>query len=500
MTLLAAAVMLLGTAWMSDDAFITLRVVDNFINGYGLRYNVIDRVQVFTHPLWLMLITPIYALTREPMVTTMLVSASVSLAALWLLGARIAKDAGYGSLLILFAMASRAIYQFSSSGLECPLTFLLLGLLVWQLYRTKNVGTPAIIIGLLMLNRLDLAVLVGPAAAYLFFRERSKRTMVSLAIALPMLAWMVFSVIYFGTPLPNTAYAKLGTGYDIGEVVAQGLAYIRDFVLHDPLLALVIIKVVMDSARSRDGITRMLGGGIVLYVAYIITVGGDFMSARFFTAPGFLALCMLAGAPAPAWLSRHVKFACLTGVALIGLLLVMRIDQEQSSQQYNGITDERRVFYAYTGLLPALNRWAKTGFETVHPSHPWWQNGLDLKAQAQTTGSPIAIWTDTIGMRGYYAGPNVHIVDRVALADAFLARLPAVSGSRVGHYIRKFPKGYVETVLNSSPTTSIEALRPLLNDVTLTTRYPLFAQDRWSAIGRLNLGYYNWIRGADIYR
>jgi hypothetical protein len=35
--MLAAAVMLLGTAWIGDDAFITLRVIDNFVNGFGLR-------------------------------------------------------------------------------------------------------------------------------------------------------------------------------------------------------------------------------------------------------------------------------------------------------------------------------------------------------------------------------------------------------------------------------------------------------------------------------
>jgi len=31
------ACVLLRTAWLSDDAFITFRVIDNFVNGYGLR-------------------------------------------------------------------------------------------------------------------------------------------------------------------------------------------------------------------------------------------------------------------------------------------------------------------------------------------------------------------------------------------------------------------------------------------------------------------------------
>ena len=104
--MLAAAAMLLGTAWVSDDAFITLRVIDNFINGYGLRYNVIERVQVFTHPLWLLFLTPFYALTREALVTTMLVSVALSLGALWLLATRISKNVEYGCLLVLAAVAA----------------------------------------------------------------------------------------------------------------------------------------------------------------------------------------------------------------------------------------------------------------------------------------------------------------------------------------------------------------------------------------------------------
>jgi arabinofuranosyltransferase len=63
--LAAMLVVLIRTAWMSDDAYITMRTVDNFVNGFGLRWNVVERVQAFTHPAWLMLITPFYAVTRE---------------------------------------------------------------------------------------------------------------------------------------------------------------------------------------------------------------------------------------------------------------------------------------------------------------------------------------------------------------------------------------------------------------------------------------------------
>jgi hypothetical protein len=42
-------------AWVSDDAYLTFRTIENFLNGYGLRWNALERVQTYTHPLWMLL-------------------------------------------------------------------------------------------------------------------------------------------------------------------------------------------------------------------------------------------------------------------------------------------------------------------------------------------------------------------------------------------------------------------------------------------------------------
>ena len=489
LTALAAAAMLLGTAWIGDDAFITLRVIDNFINGYGLRYNVIERVQVFTHPLWLMLLSPFYALTREAMVTTMLVSVVLSLGALWILATRIAKDVEYGCLLVFAAVASRAICHFSTSGLENPLTFLLLALFVWQLFQAGKAWIPAAIAGLLFLNRLDLVVLLGPVLAYILFQAQGKdRAKIAFAAMFPALAWMIFSIVYYGAPFPNTAYAKLGTGFSTGTLVARGLEYTKDFVLTDPLLALVIGKAVHDAVRSKNRLTMLLGMGIVLYVVYIIVIGGDFMSGRFFAPPGFLALCLLARATAPRWLPKQTRAVFLIAFVMLAVLLGMRImEQPNFVTPDDGISDERRFYYSDNGLLPVLTGWLATGTE---PVHPWGQMGMGLKAEEQRIGTPILALEVRAGMPGYYAGAAVHYVDVFALTDAFLARLPAIPGSRVGHYQRIPPPGYAESVLSAAPTTSVKVLQPLLNDVTLVTRGPVFSEGRWGAIWRLLSGHY----------
>ena len=72
--------MLIRTAWICDDAYITFRTIDNFLHGFGLRWNVAERVQSFTHPLWLILLTPFIALTGEPYYTSLVVSILLTLA------------------------------------------------------------------------------------------------------------------------------------------------------------------------------------------------------------------------------------------------------------------------------------------------------------------------------------------------------------------------------------------------------------------------------------
>ena len=51
-----AALVMLRSAWVSDDALITFRTLDQFTSGNGLRWNLVERVQTYTHPLWLLVL------------------------------------------------------------------------------------------------------------------------------------------------------------------------------------------------------------------------------------------------------------------------------------------------------------------------------------------------------------------------------------------------------------------------------------------------------------
>jgi hypothetical protein len=46
--------------WLSDDAFVSFRAIDNLVSGRGLVSNVGERVQGFTNPLWTLLVALAY--------------------------------------------------------------------------------------------------------------------------------------------------------------------------------------------------------------------------------------------------------------------------------------------------------------------------------------------------------------------------------------------------------------------------------------------------------
>ena len=86
---LITAMLVLGSIlvrnlWISDDSFITMRVVDNFLHGYGLVWNVGERVQVFTHPLWLFLLVPFAHSIHDPYYVLYIPSFLISLGAIYI--------------------------------------------------------------------------------------------------------------------------------------------------------------------------------------------------------------------------------------------------------------------------------------------------------------------------------------------------------------------------------------------------------------------------------
>jgi arabinofuranosyltransferase len=161
----ALAAALLCTAWLADDCFFTLRTVEQLLAGRGPRWNAFERVQAYTHPLWMLLLSGAIGLTREYYFTTLAVGLLVTGAAVvWLVRLAPTASARIGALVLL--CASRAFVDYSTSGLENPLSHLCGAAALWVALRgpdgPRGVLLASLVTALAALNRLDAVLLFSP--------------------------------------------------------------------------------------------------------------------------------------------------------------------------------------------------------------------------------------------------------------------------------------------------------------------------------------------------
>lgn len=461
---------------MCEDAFITLRTTDNILNGHGPVWNVGERVQAYTHPLWLALITILVAILADPYITLISSSALILMGVLIVVKKTRQSWNIYGMLCIASLLWSRAFIDYSSSGLENPLTHLLLAtfVLTWLRGQESHKGFAlSLLTSALYLNRPDSIVLVAPTWIWHLLKSRQLAPMMTGLT--PALAWTFFSLLYYGSAVPNTALAKVATGLPVLTKLQQAGHYLEWSIVNDSM-TIIIIATGAIAGLARPEL-RTIALGLISWSIYLCYVGADYMGGRFFSAAALLGAVLLAHTA-----KKHVSLALVAAmVATVGNLkytVASPSDFQRKEINDAGIADERGFYYLKLGLIPSLQ-------EGNWQTHRWFTDGV------QARKIPGIYTRCTIGMTGYAAGPDVYIIDPLALTDPFLARLPSRSTARIGHYERAFPEGYLASRAHSRNELQQPALHDLYADVLLVTHgADLWTANRMRAIWRLNSGHH----------
>lgn len=496
---------LIRTAWVSDDAFITLRTIDNFVNGFGLTWNPPYRVQAFTHPLWLFVLSAFYYFTREPFYTTLFVSITLSFSAVVLMATKIRLGGFQTILSLLILCCSKAFTDFATSGLENPLVYLLTVLFVLeyrsQYFTFRGLLVQALLTSLILTTRQDLGLIFLPALLYSAIRYKKWIGIFALISGLvPWVAWIIFSIFYFGFPVPNTAYAKLLTGIPEAEILGQGLLYFLNSLRTDPITLISILVLIVFIFRSQKKRWMVLAGSVILYLLYVLQIGGDFMSGRFFAAPLLVLVLGLNSIPLNRILTVRISLITLIGAAgvfspyspVLSGKSYRQKEPIQNLMDSSGIVDERGFYYDATGLL-TRNR---NNRQVKHIDADRGKLAKDVKQKININGA--------VGMLGYYAGPGVYVVDYYGLGDPILSRLPVVERDsqflgfyrnlfkqespyswRVGHFRRAIPQGYVSTLLTGVNQFESQTLQEAWDILNPVLRDPLFSEKRLNALSKI---------------
>jgi len=482
-------------AWLAEDAFINMRVVRNFNEGFGLTWNPGERVQVFTSTLWMFLSILSSWVTGEHIYALLALSMLLVIATFW----QLYRASGGGVALFLAVavsvLSSNSVRDYLSSGLETPL---LMCLLAWFFGSLAHPVPPSFRIMcfmacLCMLVRHDSILLTAPfllSAAKSNYRRGRDKSLIKMACHvlvgfLPIVAWTAFSVYYYGSPVPNTASAKIVSGLGAAGQALDYFAFIQHF---DPLAYVFMMSALVVLYAHKSVQFKPALWSVVLFVAYLFKVGADYMAGRFLVGPMVMLAFLLVGALRPAYeryfvhhgRSDRVIRLHASVIMFFGFVMFVRMLTAANAAQYHasrpafvdGIVDERQVYFGSTDLDTILS---------MGVDHSFRDNAKTLRRHPDVK----LVITCHIGMAAYFAPHDVYFVDPLALSDRFLAGLPPDKQSRIGHFLRPVPREYIRSLVEGDNMFTDPMVRAYFDDVRLVVSGDLADLRRWPAIWRL---------------
>jgi arabinofuranosyltransferase len=293
-----------------DDTHITLRYAENFADGDGLRFNPGQQpVEGYTNFLLTVFLAGCAKIGLPLLTMAKIVSIGAALgvviATYWLASLVMPGASGLLRATPSLVMAGCGWFAFYAAiGLETHLFALLVTVAACLVLREKWPWAGAVFaaayltrpegagLWVVTLAWLVWQVWLAPIAARRFARaetsdgpDAAPRSRDVLGFALPFVviagAHEVWRLSYYGEPVPNTFYDKVGTA---AQQVRRGIDYVLNSLpqLHPATLALLaLLLVLIPSGAIRGRAARYIALLAAAFVGYIILVGGDFIGPRF---------------------------------------------------------------------------------------------------------------------------------------------------------------------------------------------------------------------------
>ncbi len=295
--------------FIKDDAYISFRYAHNLVTGQGLVFNHGERVEGFTNFLWVFVVAPFEALGWDLFQVCEVLGTVLGIACLVAtvrLTASINGERRTGSHLwgAFWLATSPSFVLWAQSGLEQALGALLPiagALLLWNARGTakpeKRYLAAGLVMGAACMTRPELhlmAILVGLPLVVDAVRRR-KVTRADWLYVAGILAVTVpchtFRLLYFGSLVPNTFYAKTSSS---ALVWRDGLRSLEGMLAfnHTGLLAVLAPLALASKRRRVEAWTMAIIA--VAFMAYIVMVGVDEMQWHRLYLPALPFLCVLA--------------------------------------------------------------------------------------------------------------------------------------------------------------------------------------------------------------
>jgi arabinofuranosyltransferase len=470
-SLVIAAVFTLHAIYLAvvaEDAFISFRYASHLASGHGLTWNIgAPPVEGYTNFLWVLLAAAAIALGFSVTLFSQVAGVAAGLATLvyvYRFGrSRFHLSPLHSSIACLLLALSGPFATWATSGMETSLftLFVVAACYHWTGWLTRRSTNG----GCLAAGFLVLATLTRPegvliaatlfASGWLLMEETTKRYVLSsmgpaLVYLLPVAAYMVWRVSYFGDWLPNTYYAKVaGSPYRI----VRGLIYTAAFLVYFVLSWAPLLLVAWHRERAGGGMHRSSRWALrraarehpvhtsalavcFVFAVYVVFVGGDYMAMyRFFVPVLPLVYLLVSSFASPVLRSRHAGGRPIVGAALAVLGIAFTL--------VHSTPLDRRLF-----PKPPRQHGHYGGVQTER----WHSARLSLIGKFfhdYRRSARESLATDAIGAISYYSELTVYGFH--GLVDRHIARRRA-KGQTPGLGLPGHEKGNLMYILSLRPT------------------------------------------------
>lgn len=295
---------LLGQSWTStsghavgsDDAYISYRYASNLFYGTGLVFNPGEYVEGYSNFLYVILLLPAFFVSADfvyiySVAINCVFLVSTILIYFWFARVRQGKNTALAGALLL-AM-SPWLWANVATGLETSL-ILFLTTTLWicgELYLERRerwlLVAVLVLCGLSILSRVDGFIL--PVAFALYCAARGEWKLVSKILLLVVTLAVIYTgwrYFYYQDVIANTYYNKV-SGSPLVRVKA-GLSFVAEYIVRTGLwvgflavLATVAMAIYQRRLRTGIGFAEFF---VVLWLSYLIWIGGDIYYERFLVA------------------------------------------------------------------------------------------------------------------------------------------------------------------------------------------------------------------------
>ena len=428
--------------FIQDDAFTSLRYVQNFVDGNGLVFNIGERVEGYTNFLWVLLLSAVSFLAHAlnlnpnlPLVAQFLSTlfGVLILVSTYLLAKKIIAKNYSGSIISsLLALSAPAMVLFTTpfiywsvSGMETPLfvSLTLLSVYYFLDYETLGKRNAFVVISVLnsflrpegmfffgLLIGFKYIVTVLAADEFKFanklkagFDSSLKASLIMYAV--PVIAYIIFRLLYYGYPFPNTFYAK--TEFTT-QFLTRGWNYYINFLEEYLLFGLFYVPVLIQLLRSKaNAKENILIGFALVYTITIIVIGGDVLPVnRFFLT--IMPMLFILFINSTAELIEEFLKGKVNLFAKYSLVIILLAYSVINYQRNLPVMMEKRAYEI--GLVSKMKIYAELLKE----------DKIKIKSKNKIKTTSVAM--STIGAFSFYSGARV--IDLVGLTDEYVAHNP----------------------------------------------------------------------------